>query len=367
MKRLPIQSRLAAGARWAALLLVLVMLWRSNALAQGAQQVPSLIGLAYLTIYTLLWTRLLQRLTLLATDSSPLLLADVALSMLPVWLTDGWTSPFLIFGLSALVLPTLYRGWRGGLPVAVFVMMVDQLTLWTTSATPVMIVNSGLTPTMLLLGRTLLPFVIVLLVAQGARAWPWLRRLRRRPPASPAARREFPSVQSMLESAGVDREASYSRSSADDPPAPRIWSKDRAGQQTIERRQPASIQAALQHLTPDLRAANVALTVQIEGDERQLPPRVQELLTRAAEVALDNILLHAHARAATVMLRINHDSAQLRITDDGIGLFDGTAEPPGYHQLKRLRFRAQELGGALRVDEREEGGVLLELQVPLVA
>lgn len=367
MKRLfPIQSKLAAGARWGAWLLVVLILWRSGVFDQPRANASLLLWLAYTTLYAALWTRLLHRLSQRASDSSPSLLYDVVLSMLPVWLSNGWNSPFLPFAASALVLPTLYRGWRGGLPVAAFFMLIDQLILWTTAQTPPMITASGLSDTLALLGRILLPFGLVFTLAAALQLGRQFQSRVRRQPELPTARREFPSVQSLLESAGVDRETSFSRTSTDDTQPARIWGKDRASQQTIERRQPASIQTALQHLTLDLRAANVAITVQIEGDERQLPPQIHDLLVRATEIALDNILLHAHARNATVVLRIIHDAAHLRIADDGIGLFDGTAEPPGYHQIKRLRFRTQELGGKLAVEEREEGGVMLELQVPLI-
>lgn len=368
MKRLPIQSQLAAGARWAAWLLVLLMVWYSNAFAQPGQAVQPLLWLGYTTVYAVLWTRVLPRFTLRVSDSSPVILYDVVLSMLPVWLTGGWSSPFLPFAVSVLILPVLYRGWRGGLPVAAFFMLIDQLILWTTAHTPVMLATSGLPSTLALLGRILLPFGVVFGVALSVAASLRLRRwLRQRRPLPPTVRREFPSVQSMLESAGVDREPGYSRSTTEDSQPARIWGKDRASQQTLERRQPASIQAALQHLMPDLRAANVVVAVQIEGDERLLPPQLLDLLTRAIEVALDNILLHAHARTATINLCVGQTSVMLRVADDGIGLFDGTAEPPGYHQLKRLRFRTQELGGALRVEEREEGGVQVELEVPLIS
>jgi hypothetical protein len=366
MKRLPIQSKLAAGARWGAWLLVVVILGRSGVFSQPGQNVAALVWLGLTTLYAGLWTLRLPSLTRRAADSSPLILYDVVLSLLPVWLSDGWRSPFLPFAVSALILPTLYRGWRGGLPVAGFFMLIDQLILWTTSQTPLAIVSSGVPATLSLLSRVLLPFGVVFTLAVGMRGALWLRRrVRRRRPAPPAPRREFPSVQTMLESAGVEREPGYSRAAADDTQPARIWGKDRASQQTLERRQPASIQTTLQHLVAELRAANVAVTVQVEGDERQLPPQIYDLLIRATEVALDNILLHAHARSASIVLRIGDDAAHLCVADDGIGLFDGTAEPPGYHQLKRLRFRSQELGGALRVEEREEGGVLLELQAPL--
>lgn len=367
MKHLPIQSKLAAGARWGAWVLVVCILWRNGVFSQPEQHVDALGCLGLMTLYIVLWTLQLRSLTRRATDSSPLILYDVVLSLLPVWFTDGWRSPFLPFAASALILPTLYRGWRGGLPVAAFFMLIDQLILWTTSETPAEIASNGVLATLIWIGRVLLPFGIVFGLSGGIHIGFRLRqRLRRRQPAPPTLRHDFPSVQTMLESAGVEREPGYTRSSSDDSPSTRLWVKDRASQQTLERRQPTSIQAALQHLVADLRAANVAVTVQVEGNEQQLPLQIHDLLTRATEVALDNILLHAHARNATVALSIKDDAAQLRVTDDGIGLFDGTAEPPGYHQLKRLRFRSQELGGALRVEEREEGGVILELQVPLV-
>lgn len=366
MKRLATTHVLAAGARWLAWLLAIALLWNRGSFTSPAADVRPWLWIGYITLYMILWTRVLPRLMQRALDGSPLILYDLVLSLLPVWFSGGWTSPLFVFALSVLVMPTLVRGSRGGLPVALGFLICDQLILWTTTPNPWQISIQGWQASLELVGRTVLPFGMVFglvgLIALQRRFSP--HQQRQRAVTQVTRQQEFPSVQVMLESAGVDTGTSYSRDPGDAQPA-RSWSKDRATPQTIERRQPASIQAALQHLVPELQAANVELNIHIEGDERYIPPQVHDLLTRATEIALDNIILHAHARTADVSLRIMRDAALLSVGDDGIGLFDGTAEPPGFHQLKRMRFRAQELGGVLHVEEREEGGVVLSLQVPL--
>ena len=54
----------------------------------------------------------------------------------------------------------------------------------------------------------------------------------------------------------------------------------------------------------------------------------------------------------------------LAIRDHGEGLLDGTAEPPGFHQLRRLRYRVEEVEGSLLVHEEVGGGVSVTLRVP---
>jgi signal transduction histidine kinase len=118
-------------------------------------------------------------------------------------------------------------------------------------------------------------------------------------------------------------------------------------------------------LRSDLESSQVMLTLRLDGDERSLPPQVHALLVRGLEVALDNVSSHARAKTCEVDLRMAAPVATLRVVDDGIGLFDGTAEPPGFHQIKKLRFRVQELGGSLLVEEHDGGGVCFDLRVPV--
>lgn len=364
MKPLPKNYVFALSVRWGAWLLVVALLTGSGAFARLASNGWPLIALMYATMYTILWTRVLRKILVRTNDGSVIILYDLVLTALPVLLDGGWGSFFVLLPLSVLILPAISRGWRASLPVAASFLAIDQAVLWATTPNPWQISAQGTWASIMLLGRTLLPFGVVVGVAGVAQILRWARVRRRRATKPPAMQWEYPSVQSLLDSADIRAGAAYGRIAADEAPM-RAWGKERASQPTLERRRPASIKMALQHLVPDLEAAGIAVTVHTEGEEQRLPPRIHELLTRATEVALDNVIAHAHARSVVINVQITHEDASLVVCDDGIGLFDGTAEPPGFHQIKRLRFRTQELGGTLQIEDREEGGVGLRLQVPL--
>lgn len=363
MKRFPDTWRVATGARWSAWLLVLILLWWSGAWERLAADASPLLFFAYITIYAALWTIQLPRLLTRVSDGSIVVVYDLVLSLLPVWITGGWGSPFLPFALSVLIVPAVRRGWRGGLLVAAMFLALDQLILWTTPTNPLVIAGRGMWSNIGLLGRTLLPFGVVAASVITAEGWRWYRRRTARRARSLTQRehRNPPSLRLPVDHG----DAPPFRSGGGGGAMARGWNGDRAQPSTLERRVPTDVQGALKHLRSDLASSAVALTLRLDGDERSLSPQVHALLVRGLEVALDNVVCHARATSVEVDLRMSAPVAVLRVVDDGIGLFDGTAEPPGFHQIKKLRFRVQELGGSLLVEEHDGGGVCFELRVPV--
>lgn len=367
MRRFPKTNLLLiAGARWAAWLLTLVLVWQTGMFARLGSDPQPLLWLSYITLYSLLWTLQLPRFVSRTREGSAIVLYDLLLTALPVWFSGGWDSPFLPMLLSAIVVPAAVRSWSGGMLIAAAALAIDQLILWTTALNPLEIATNG--QSLALMGRTLLPFGVAAGVALSMDGWRWLLRIRGRRASKqmPPVRWEYPPVESLPNRSRGDAPVSYDRPSSTTSTLARTWGKERASQPTVERRSPATVQAALRNFMPDFQAAGVTLALQIEGDERQLPPNIRELLVKAIEIALDNVLSHARANETRVALEVLPESVVLRVCDDGIGLFDGTAEPPGFHQIKRLRYRAQELDGRLLVEERDEGGVKLELQLPFI-
>lgn len=378
MQRFPKNSMAAAIARWGSWLIVCMLLWRGGAFVSLAadEAAKLLMLLSYITIYAILWTYNLPQIVTRTNDGSVVIVYDLVLSALPMWFSGGWHSPFLPFALSVLVVPALSRGWRGGSLVAAIFLAVDQVMLWTTRDNPLDIAFSDqqfslfgfgivIDGSFVLLCRTFLPFAVVAVVvgASSMRRNYIERRRQQAKRAAPQLHWERATVRSMLD-AEDETATTYNPASGEASEPTRLWGKERAGQSTLERKSSATIQVALQQLRAELKAAGVVLSAQIQGDETVVPQQVHALLTKAIEIALDNVISHARAKAVELELVIGGDDAVLTVCDDGIGLYDGTAEPPGFHQLKRLRFRAQELGGTLLVEERPESGVRFELRVP---
>jgi hypothetical protein len=385
MRRYPENYTVALLTRWGAWLLVVALLGYMGAFSRPTENSLALVLLSYTTLYAVLWTRRLRHIIRWTNDGSIIILYDLILSSVPVLLSGGWASPFLPFALSVLIVPTISRGLRAGLYVAATFLAIDQIILWTAwlfspnIPHPVEIANSGRMLSLAgremiplgsieLLGRTLLPFGVVTLVAATARSWIWYYRYaarRRRTDVDPDWR--TPAGPPSFSRPAINRPLTYGRIGPNAPHMERSLNKTSGVQSTVLRRSSLGVEAALRVFKPELESAGVVLITDLEGDERLIPPQVLELLTRAVEVGLDNVILHAHAQSVAVSLRINNENVSLRIVDDGVGLFDGTAEPPGFHQLKRLRYRVAELDGEMRVEECAEGGVRMELHVPLAA
>ncbi len=122
--------------------------------------------------------------------------------------------------------------------------------------------------------------------------------------------------------------------------------------------------ASIREVVAEAEEQGLTVHLVFDGAEPALPQDHIQLLGKAIEVGLDNIRRHAHADEAEVTVAAEGSALLLTVRDHGIGLLDGTAEPPGFHQLRRLRYRLQEIEGALDVSEDEAGGVLLKIQVP---
>lgn len=96
-----------------------------------------------------------------------------------------------------------------------------------------------------------------------------------------------------------------------------------------------------------------------------LPDDVADHLLSSLREALANIVKHANAHSADIVVGVGGGNVRLVVHDDGVGLPDELrAEGQG---IKNLRARAEQLGGRMTIDRREgdRGGTALEWTVPL--
>jgi hypothetical protein len=361
MKRVPPLFFVAASARWAACGVAALLLWRAGAWALPSNG-QSLFLLGASVAYTACWTWLLRRWHARVRDGSLLFFYDLVLSALPMWLNGGWRSAFLPVALGALVVPALHVRWRNGLLAAASFTVLDQAILWSTPTTPWHLTQTGQAGPLVV--RTLLPYGMVLLltaaVRVGVRAG--RRSTRRKQPAARASR-PLPPLRQNIPPVGV-RAGNYGRS-ATSSATTQTLSAVQAQRPATVRRTATNLQTMLRQLRGELDAAGVTVTLRVNGDDTTMPPQIKTLVLHALEVAVDNVVAHAHAKTVAIVVEIDRTAAHVEVMDDGVGLWDGTAEPPGYHQIKRLRYRVEEVGGALRVEERPDGGVAVRMQVPL--
>ena len=309
-------------------------------------------------LYTLAWSFRLPAFARRAERQPLVLLADLCLSMAAVWVTGGWASPFFPFVFGALILPGALFHWRGALVAVVAFLLVDQIAGWTSWQTG--------TPVPLASPMGLLSYVWPALVAAF---WPlslefWRWRLRRssrkgleialpaRSPAPLAGARRHPA--STLTSARA-RETDLSAST---------WNVARPRSQTLERPPAIALQAAIRQTVAEAEERGLRVQFVADGAEPLLPLDHIHLLAKAVEIGLDNVQRHTETREAEVTVAADSGSVLLTVRDHGGGLLDGTAEPPGFHQLRRLRYRLEEIEGSLDVREADGGGVLVSVRVP---
>ena len=115
-------------------------------------------------------------------------------------------------------------------------------------------------------------------------------------------------------------------------------------------------------------AADVDITVDLEGDARQLPMKTEAALLRIAQGAVGNVAKHSGARRCRVTVTYEPDEVRLDVVDDGHG-FDpaAVARRPvglGHVGLAAMRQRAAEQGGALEVESQPGSGTAVSASIP---
>jgi signal transduction histidine kinase len=118
----------------------------------------------------------------------------------------------------------------------------------------------------------------------------------------------------------------------------------------------------LPELAERVRSAGLAVDVRTEGEARPLPPGVDLSAYRIVQEALTNVLRHAGAGRAEVVVRYAGDGVEVEVTDDGRGPGDGG--PTGGHGLIGMRERVGMFGGELEVGTREGGGFRVRALLP---
>jgi signal transduction histidine kinase len=118
-------------------------------------------------------------------------------------------------------------------------------------------------------------------------------------------------------------------------------------------------------LREQANALNVSngMHVRLEAPEilPTLPAAVEVAAYRIVQEALTNTVRHSQARRCTVWLCLD-DALYLAIDDNGAGLPDEIRVGVG---LASMRERAEELGGAWRIERRPEGGTRVIARLPM--
>jgi signal transduction histidine kinase len=124
-------------------------------------------------------------------------------------------------------------------------------------------------------------------------------------------------------------------------------------------------QPGLRNLEPlfeELRRAGLAVDLQVEGSPVLLPQAVDLSAYRIVQEGLTNVLKHAGATHADVVVRYRPDELQIDVRDDGHGpsRSDGLG-----HGLVGIRERVNLYGGTMSAGAANGRGFLLSTSLPL--
>lgn len=127
---------------------------------------------------------------------------------------------------------------------------------------------------------------------------------------------------------------------------------------------PAAIEA---HVSELKRAQLLQVDLHMNGfDGRQrMPKPVENHLYRMVQEALTNVVKHARASSASVVLRRETDSVLAIVEDDGTGFQTKQEGPHDDVKLASIRERALLVGGSVSIESVNGHGTTLYIRVPL--
>jgi len=113
-------------------------------------------------------------------------------------------------------------------------------------------------------------------------------------------------------------------------------------------------------LAERVRQAGLDVELTVEGPPRPIPPGIGLTVYRVAQEALTNVIKHAGAARASVLLRFDKDGIELSVLDDGRSSTTGR----GGYGIAGMRERVSLFGGELDVGPSAEGGFRVHVRIP---
>jgi signal transduction histidine kinase len=119
----------------------------------------------------------------------------------------------------------------------------------------------------------------------------------------------------------------------------------------------------LNSLLAEVNRAGLPVELHFEGQPYPLPRGVDLSAYRIVQEGLTNVLKHAGASDADVIVRYRPDEVEIEVRDNG----DGTAVGDGLgHGLVGIRERVKIYGGEMRAGAEPDGGFVLSTRLPVV-
>lgn len=124
---------------------------------------------------------------------------------------------------------------------------------------------------------------------------------------------------------------------------------------------PAPGLSELDNLVTRVSSAGTKVTVRMQGEARSLPPGLDLTAYRIVQESLTNVVKHAHATCARMVLTYAPDRLVIEVVDDGRGPVGGLSDG---HGLDGMRERVQIFGGSLTAGPLRDGGFRVHAELP---
>lgn len=114
--------------------------------------------------------------------------------------------------------------------------------------------------------------------------------------------------------------------------------------------------------------AGIAFEFDVRGFDDSLPDEVESATYRVLQESATNVLRHSEATRVVVELHIGQDSLRASFRDNGKGMdlswLQDTERQPRWGLLG-MRERVIQLGGTIRFETPEDGGVMIAFEIPI--
>jgi signal transduction histidine kinase len=121
---------------------------------------------------------------------------------------------------------------------------------------------------------------------------------------------------------------------------------------------------ALEYLQESHRSKELNIAMTVNGKPRRVDSVVETVLFRVAQEALNNVVRHAQARTARIVLEYKAQEILLQIADNGAGFdVDRTFAPPRGWGLAGMRERVEAVGGLLQIESALGKGTTVAVTV----
>lgn len=321
-------------------------------------------------------------------------LADVALALAIVHLSGGWDSPYYLYAVSALLIPSSLLGLIPNLVLAIGFDLTYVVVLATSGDGTDGPWLHGEVNNFLVFVAT--PFLVAVVV----QFFGWIgRQLNDEREIARAALEENIRLQAEREELATEHERTRIAREIHDGIAQSIYmlslSLEAAADATssdpdLSRRLQQLVTLAKQallevrHYIFDLKpllsgattlagalqsqireftaVSGLPVELDVQGRDRALAPSVTAALYRVAQESLANVFRHARATEASVTLRMDEHSVTLEVCDNGAGFDLREREGRG---LANMRQRMQELAGELSIESVPGKGTQVTASLPI--